>query len=320
MGLKRKISQYRAAAEKIARYGVGTYGGIAFKSSFSNSGTRTRRKFTSGRGVTTQRDSRVIYQKRRMPAGRRRRWKRFVKRSTFVLNKNLGTQSMVYNSTYTQNPSILSPNDAAYTSLALYSANGALYNQDLYNIFNYYSTNYPRVLMNFKSAVLDLTLQNYTDEGEEPTPTAIELDIYQIVTRRSIPTNEATTFSTLYETGFTKAAGYGGAPALVATNRGATPFQAPLFTSFVKVIKKTKYFIPPGGTITYQMRDAKERRITGDHITENFAFKGITRGILIVYKNTTSNGILPKIRIGATRTYAFVIPRKEDVAGGSSIL
>jgi len=253
-----------------------------------------------------------------MPARRRRRWKRFVKRSTFVINKNLATQSFVFNGTITKDPGVGFENNADFTSVSLYSANGTTNNADLYNLFNSYSTSYPRVLMNFKSAVLDLTIQNVTDLLTFPT--AIEMDIYQVVTRRSIPTDEASSYATLYNDAFTKAAGFGSSTSLVSTNRGATPFQAPLFTSFCKVIKKTKYFIPAGGTITYQMRDAKERRLLGDHIIENFAFRGITRGLLILFKNTVSNGRLPQIKIGVTRTYSFVIPMKETVAGGSSIL
>ena len=45
--------------------------------------------------VTAQHDSKGVYFRRRMPARKRRRWKRFSKKVNFVLNKSLGTCAFV---------------------------------------------------------------------------------------------------------------------------------------------------------------------------------------------------------------------------------
>ena len=60
--------------------------------------TRTQGN-VSGIGVTTQRDSRFVYAKRRMPRYRRNRWKRFGRKVNAIAEKELGSRTVVRNFT-----------------------------------------------------------------------------------------------------------------------------------------------------------------------------------------------------------------------------
>ena len=60
-----------------------------------------RKRTTSGIGVTIQHDARLVYRKRRMPYGRRKRWRSFANRVHAISEKELGSQQVVFNKSET---------------------------------------------------------------------------------------------------------------------------------------------------------------------------------------------------------------------------
>lgn len=318
-----------------------------------NASTQTKRTgYTSGVGVTVQHDARQIYRKRRMPRRMKRKWKRFTRSVHAVAEKDLGSRTVVFNRAQTF--SNVTNGNQGLGYLALYSGNGAgdTWMRDLSNIsindnsgttdlratgdFIYLSTKFI-----FKSAVLDITIRNTSTYTAVATPVLssnakLELDIYEILSGREwidydvTPTETAQAFSDLTAV-FAQGAGEtdnisGGAglgTGLSILQRGTTPWDLPQALSRfrLKILKKTKYFIPNGDTITYQLRDPK-RRVATKRMLE-FIGGGNkprwTRHVFIIFKLvpgfTIGEGVdtyQESISIGMTRKYFYKIEGQSE--------
>jgi len=84
--------------------------------------TRTGRRVSSGQGVTSQYDRRLIYRKRTMPRRKKRRWRGFKNKVLAVSTKSLGSNTIVRNSLEQSEIPLIPGNDAvqSYVQLALY--------------------------------------------------------------------------------------------------------------------------------------------------------------------------------------------------------
>ena len=133
---------------------------------------RKYRKFTGGRGITKEHDRTNIYRKKSMPRFKKRRWRRFSKKVYAVSEKEMGTQTVVYNDQKEDEDFLnTDPSVTGSATLALYSFNGnaPLY-KDLAVMMNDLhqgaptvasgTTKYRSTKVIFKSAVFDLTLTN----------------------------------------------------------------------------------------------------------------------------------------------------------------
>jgi len=152
----------------------------------------------------------------------------------------------------------------------------------------------------FTNAVLDVTFTNYGAN-------TIELDIYEFYYRRTANYDNL---------GGLIAALLGTSPnigvGLSASTVGWTPFQCPGLGKYIRITKKTKYFIPVGDQITYQSRDNRNRVYsTTETVTDNGVGeqkKFFTSGIFCVQKGvpTAANGSgTTGLAFGATRTYNY---------------
>ena len=164
-----------------------------------------KKNTTSGKGVTTQHDQRLIYRKKSMPSKRRRRWKRFSRKVNFVGEAALGTQTIVMNKTIT--PGNATPGNHLVFSLGLYtstSATNTIYNDlntiaglhtsagaiatatDLSNLGVTANVNSTADLL-FQSGVMDVTFRNTSgaSDGSLNSELTLEVDVYEIAMKRN---------------------------------------------------------------------------------------------------------------------------------------
>ena len=115
------------------------------------------------------------------------------------------------------------------------------------------------------------------------------------------------------------------------TDVGTTPFD---FTSAlsnfkIKVLKKTKYFLPFGHQMTYQIRDPKNRSFMKDSVLDmqGSNYPGVTKHLLLVAKGlpgsalTNTSGDNPYqviLSIGLTRKYAYKLNEDDEDRAGTA--
>lgn len=309
---------------------------------FSRFRQRNSRSFTnqkrskqtrSGQGVTTQHDARLIYRKRRMPRGRRRRWKRFRNKVLSVSEKDLGTQQIVFNrvlpTSFTQN---LIAGQQLVTGFGLYTLrSGSSWYNDLSQIATYFNNAAmtsatglpvdPSTKIIFQSAVLDVTVRNNSTNNNNPDSAArMEVDVYEL-TMKHTAEETGTTYSTLegilsQNISQTKAIGGGATTKIDYFSRGATPFDLSYVLSRfgIKIYKKTKYQLSNGDQFTYQMRDPARHSVTFREISnqDGFNLPRLSKFVLIIGKLAPGLSIGPtgvanqyqeQLAIGITRKY-----------------
>lgn len=304
---------------------------------FSATRTRnSRKRSTSGIGVTEQYDAKLVYRKRRMPRGRRRRWKAFSRKVLAVSEKDLGTQQVLFN--IGVNPTNVISGNQLLFNCALYSmTSGTSYWNDMDQIGQYNAaaattaatglTVDPTTKIIFKSAVLDITVRNsstYTADGSTYgiNPSArMEVDVYEISVNRC--DEEAATFTDLL--GLlaqapirTQPIGGGATSKVALTSRGVTPFDLSYALSVfgIKIWKKTKYQLSNNEQFTYQIRDPRRHVMTQRELTssEGPCKRGLTRCVLIVGRmapglalGLTTGTYQEGLQIGITRKYQYKV-------------
>jgi len=280
-------STVRAAGGMFARraigYGVRTAGRLA--RSYTGSKTRTREGTRSGVGVTTDRDFRRVYIKRRMPAAKRKRWKRFVRKVDAVAERKKGTFSIVMNTVKREQVPVGSQR---MYGIELFGYRGTVivgpdtYDRDMYEISLMSKPGDASIetwnrKIHFRSAVLDITFRNLG-------VSSVEIDLYEYSVKKDIP------FARLIDLILncqTDPATITGGSTLTHDVVGTTPFQINSALKYITILKKTKVFMPSGGTSTYQVRKPMNRWWSTSEIDEkagHFAKRGWTTGIWVVQK------------------------------------
>lgn len=182
------------------------------------------------------------------------------------------------------------------------------------NVYYYYDR--PNLLM--QSAVMDITLTNASETG-------CELDVYHVVyrgtTKKSIYNGTLGDYLKwgLDDTMQAKYSSLDGADDPVSSyalaakptleTRGMTLFECGtgISRSGAKILKKVKYFIAPGNSITYQVRDPKNRVINPSRIDgKTFIWPGLTQTVCFIAKSVDTVGIA-NIQAKWTRTYKYTV-------------
>lgn len=316
-----------------------------FARSYTN--VKRKKKTSSGRGVTFQRDARMIYRRRRMPRGKRRRWVRFRRKVEWIDENNLGTRTVLFNKGLERSNSTSGNHGEASICLYGWQNGGTIqtWNNDLTYIANLENDGSPDVTsgntvfdnqkMFFHSGVLDVTMRNTsTKDGELDGQCTLEVDIYEMTMRKETEIN-GTNYGTIYDALNQTTAGiYNQNTSMIGTpvdlsNRGVTPFEMnkALSALGIKIWKKTKYYISSGQTITYQIRDPKRHKFYRAKIagTGNGCNKpGVTRHLLVIFKSvpgisvgSTTGLTQEKLYLGVTRKYMYKI---EGVTDDRSII
>jgi len=319
----------------------------ARRSRFRQARTVRSKRTTGGRGVTQEHDRQFIYRKKSMPYGKKRRWKQFKRKIQAVSEKELGSRTVLFNKLHTAenttNGNQLVTTFGLYTNKSTDSLNNdlnaisTLENQGDSTAAAGETVDLTSKIM-FQSAVLDITMRNTSHSNDTPTTidtdATLEVDIYEMkVNRRQLasylggPPTTLQPYTTLLN-GFLsqdpKDKTIGGAGTGIKINlRGATPWDVPFALSAmkVKILKKTKMFINPGKTATYQYRDPK-RRVTSLERMENGAgcnFGKWTHHIMIIAKaipgltvGSVTDTLNEELSIGVTRKYFYKVEGMND--------
>lgn len=301
--------------------------------------TYRRKKPRSGSGVLggDQADTRLIYRKKRMPRRMRKRWVSFIRKVDAAQERELGTRTVLINDNITQ--TVSSGGTQGCLTLALYpfvntwnlwlndmNQIGQLENEGNPTALNGATINQNSKIL-FQSAIMDITLRNistFRSAGVDniSADAALELDIYELYMRKEPSTPDADTnnWSSVtkmlnrYDDPEIGGTGTG----IAISDRGATPFEfgAQMARSGIKILKKTKFFIPNGQTITWQCRDPKKHvcRYGDLETNDGWVKPGWTRVFYLVYKlvpgltqGSTDNTYKAVISVGVTRKYSYKV-------------
>jgi len=313
----------RAYKPRRFRRRLGTFGGAASALKLGyrayKSYTKTSKKRPSGNyGVTNQHDVKTIYRKKFMPKYKKRKWISFVKKVNAVTEKQYATQTVLFN----QNTSKTNTaGNQDYMSCWLYGRNGDVGAAgsepgitDLATIFNTVATQATERLI-FKSAVLDLTITNNAS-------VTCEVDIYHVRLRKD---DVADTFVDAVQKAEFVTGTLPTYTSLIMTKRGCTPFEFPTLISNIgmSILKKTKIFMPGGGTSTYQLRDPRQKRFGREDVVNDptFIMPYHTQGLIIMFKPVAGlQDSLATLNIGVTRKFSFIKMDKNYVQDGAMTL
>lgn len=336
---KYQLGRYTGNMYRTAYAGAGAlayYAGRAMRKRIGLAARRytglsqTNRKYIrSGGGVTTQFDRRVIYQKKYMPRGRKRRWKSFVKKVNAVADKDLGSRTVVRNDSTNASYLMNTTNEITqnYLSIGLYGNETTGFEplNDLRRMRADTDLGTTGKMI-FTSGVFDMTLTNTSQrlEGSLNGSIRLEVDVYEITAGKefgNVGTGAtAKTLPAVFDEGSTDTSTIpGGTNSLTQTRRGWTPWDFPSAISEyrLKILKKTKYFLNEGDTFTYQIRDPKRHVVDRQKLNiDGSNMPGLTRFIYIVYKPVPgytyddTNPDTAKISVGVTRKYLYKINDK----------
>lgn len=297
----------------------------------------SRNRFTQRNGLLggTNADVRRVYRKKRMPAKKRKRWARFIKKVNAVDERELGTRTVLFNDTIVTR--YTNPVQQGCLTVGLYTFKNASrgWLDDLNQIGQLENEGNPTAAAGatidknskimFHSSVMDMTIRN-TSELQTAAgiyaldaQAAIELDVYDIIlgenTQDSVDTY--TSLSELLNGNDDKEIG-GTGTGIEIQDRGATPFELPsnIGRFKLKVLQKTKYFVPNGQTITLQERNPKRKVIRYGELETNDGFnkRGWTRFKFLIYKavpgvtvGTAVGTFRMSITVGLTRKYMYKV-------------
>lgn len=318
--MKRKYSKaFRAVAGTAVRYGV--------KRLKAYAASKSRKQYGGADGgITTQHDSKLQYRYRRQPRWKRRRWVKAIRRNDAMDMSKQATRVAVMNGVQTDevtyDASAGRYQTAACCGLYTVRTDTTAHPQDTTDIgfgdiarvvgadsnLNGYASKFC-----FTSAVLDMTL---TATGG----VSLEVDMYYIKVLRNpkIAESVCSTLSNFFQfTGVnaqTLPTGGGTLPAIY--QRGTTLFDLPvgIANSGIKILMKKKFFLPSGGSMTYQIRDPKQHWFDSTEIIQSgnnvapIYRAGLTQLLYFVAKpvvgTAPSNGT-HLFTIGCTRSYKY---------------
>lgn len=335
---------YGAASRNIKNmiFGMNKYGRTMHPSKRFRG---AKKKYTSGRGITKEDDRSAIYRKRRAPRRFRSRWKKQVRKFAYMDQYKLGTRTVVFNKQLE-----FQEGGAGLQLLAHFTLYGGesvdshiddvqYISDQLEPIINPAggSTSAPYLAgsgkLFFRSGVLDLTVRNTSYDGGSATvigDTILEIDVYEIISSKKWVENDNATglkqFSSIIGTGQLYASTLSEMDVLSGNSRcalnlrGVTPWDnTHLLSKFgIKILKKTKYRVGPGGTMTYQMRDPRQ------HVKSRIALKefpgcnipGWTKHVLMIAKKVPGSdldgNVVQRLNVGVTRKYTYKVEGVND--------
>lgn len=303
----------------------------------SATGTTIRRGTRSGQGVTEQRDRALIYRRKGAPRRVRSRNKRWTRKFQRTLAKLGGARTLL-----TNKPTIViaAAGNQAIVDFVLFGGrvDGAvaaadrgfddmndlrqrdyLVGDSTGDVQNRFSSGAVKFVVS--TAIMDLTIHNST--VEEPTQNfPMELDVYEFACGEwpgTLGSDLLTAFQTLNQDAFPQAAAGPNISTLQLYDRGCTPFELPaaLKGTKTRIYKKTKYFVPVGDTVTYQIRQTKFRTFNGEELyRHNSPVTKYTQGVIIVSKPLAGLGDVPhRYTVGCTRKYKYHVVMNATTRG-----
>lgn len=303
---------------------------------------RFRRRRTGGRkgkGVTAQYDRQQIYKRKPMPSYKRRKWVGFVRKVHAVVDNSLAPKNVLFqhsivpaNGTQPQWIATACLGGAKGFADGAAVANSNCGYGDLFRIFyndpDIIKAAGPGVVLdNGKIMITNMTMDlTYFNNTTVEAPKRQEVDVYEIFGRNGDYPGLQEYYGIAL--GANTQPINGAAPLFNIASRGATPFDIPIASSMLRVVKKTKFFVEAGSTFTYQIRvpknifiDARTLNTVIDTVDAQFVgncnYAGATRYLMFVIKNTDGTDVTvsdanKQFRIGTTRSYNYKV-LKENI-------
>lgn len=244
--------------------------------------------------LTYDNDFKTDYRYKRMPRGKRRRWKRFVSKVNYVVNRGQGLKKLLYtdivrlqsiSSRSTSFSSMLYTPDARVPDL--HADLGTMF-RDILGATTYDNINTANInndadkKVRFESASLDLTWRNVGSH-------AAIIDLYYVRARKTFGLTGVDGDNNchgIYKLGFTK---QGliideedqtniGTAKQEADFMGTTPFQSSLFCQTYKILRKKRITIAPGNTVSMTLKDPRNKVINATDTRARICMRGLTHG------------------------------------------
>lgn len=329
---------YKYGMRKAARYASSGLAGLyAASKGGSRSSFAQAKKKRSGNGVTFQRDKTNVYRRKKMPYRKKKRWVRFVKKVNAVDERELGTRTVLFNKSVVF--SNQSSGEQILGYVALYPLQCPIgpgfesHMNDLKGISGLENQASPTAVLGervgpstkimFHSAVLDITMRNtsFITGGELGSGNTLEVDVYEIMSSKKWNDSSGIkqNLVQVLEKGDNETPVIGGVgEAISIQKRGATPWELPAGISRygLKIMKKTKYFLQPGQTLTYQLRDAARHVTTVGYLEDSQGANkpGWTKHVFFIAKSvpgvsvgTGNNQVSEALTVGVTRKYMYKV-------------
>lgn len=254
----------------------------AYTGRLISKGVRVGVKNTEARSNTYQHDAEKRYQRRPMPRRKKRRWVRFTKKVKHVTLQMQPLQ--VYTQEGTVNVTSAVNQGNAWSRMLggiAVSGNDEILQsfQSAYNVVG--ASNCYDYRLYLKSICMDVEV---TNNGSGP----VIIDVYTIAVRK--PYDVATSVHNLYSTSLSELAATPNGGTVTNTKTALTPFDAPNFTTFWRVLKKTEYIIGAGNTVTLQLRSAADKYIEGKSMSSSVqGMRGLTKAFLFTWHGQPTN-------------------------------
>lgn len=248
--------------------------------------------------TTSQHEYATVYRKKRMPAGKRKAWKRFVRKSNAVIMKNAPLQTYVYSE---GNHIYAAANQTGFYYCGLYGLNGpgrvlgtattsgtGALNQMITLFTNFFATPVGHSI-NLESACMDLTLRNLL------ASTAI-VEMYYIYPKRDIDDAELgvlkQTVEGMYIESFSATETIPGPGGVTALTLGTTPFNAPFFARHFQVYRKLRVQLGANEIFSTQMRNPRNYRLSYSDAQKYGMKKRMAAGIFFQIYGQPQSGLL----------------------------
>lgn len=283
----------------MARVGGMVARGVRLKNAMSRTRTRTKKsRAQESAPLTYDNDFKTDYRYKRMPRRRRRRWISFSRRVNHViLRGQQGLKKEIFRRLQTLSST---SGSCGFTEQMLYTADGdpGVHAADVGQLFrghlgvdafdnanNLASLSNASKQLRFESAQLEITI---TNSGNNK---AIVESYYIRCRKQHAQTNATATncVSGVYQLGFIKqdqvrdeeTGNTVGLGKQTEFQVGTTPFQSPRFCSVFKILRRRKYTIAPGNSVSWILKDPRNRRITAENVRLELFIPFVTHGYFL---------------------------------------
>lgn len=249
--------------------------------------------------LTYDNDFKTDYRYKRMPARKKRVWKKFVKKVNYIANRRQGLKKHLFQDV--QRLSTVTDR-CNYYSASLYTPDAQLdgCHADMGTLFRSILT--PTVFDNmnevstladadkkiiFESALMDLTWRN---DGQA----TIIIDLYEYKTRKTFGLTSSDSKNNvhgIYELGMVKQGRVIdeenfqnlGTGRILPDAWGTTPFMSSLFCQTFKIVQKKRITVAPGNFVSITLKDPKTRVVNATDMRARICARGLTHGYFFTY-------------------------------------
>lgn len=288
---RRKQLKLRRQGAFATAHGAGQLIGRAVRRRFFSDGGRTRSKNgTAPAPITGESDYRGLYRRKSMPARRRRRWVKFVRKVRSVVDRGLGPN---FNVRVTNGTLACPANGQGMSMLHTVcgSAGSDPHTNDLKFLANLMVTFYPQTGPGPVASPNNYTLR-YIVSGYmvETMITNLEtypvfVDMYYWRSKKDVPVAIGDIVSVwgnslidLRQNQVVSAT----VDSLTMDDYGVTPFQGTQFAKTIRVYKKTRVKLAGGSCTQVETRAARDIVVNYGYAEHYSMLRGITNGILFV--------------------------------------